>query len=188
MARSCVGRVPTDLGMSAEDQTLSSELRGEALLAAKRPKLQPLIDHIREVAQGRDHPRTECAETIADSWVVDVGGTRRSRPARQVAPDRWAASARIESAVRPNQLAPHSGADRPRCLSHNPLASPVVANRGRRDPPLPVLIPMQPAVPAGTTSHVRPPSESTYSASADTGTNLRRPCFTVRSRPERISS
>jgi len=56
--------------MSAEDQTLSSELRGEALLAAKRPKLQPLIDHIREVAQGRDHPRTECAETIADSWVA----------------------------------------------------------------------------------------------------------------------
>src|SRR5215217_5405029 len=32
-------------------------------------------------------------------------------------------------------------------LPHNPLASPVVPNRGRRDPPLPVLIPMQSAVP-----------------------------------------
>ena len=73
-------------------------------------------------------------------------------------------------------------------LSHNPLATAVVANRGRCNPPLPVLIPMQTAVPAGTTSHARPPSESTYSDSADTGTNRRRPCFTVRSRPERISS
>jgi hypothetical protein len=37
--------------MSTGDQILSSALRGEALLAAKRPKLQPLIEHLREVAQ-----------------------------------------------------------------------------------------------------------------------------------------
>jgi hypothetical protein len=52
MARSCVGRVPTDLGRSATDLILSAELHGEALLAGKRPELQPLIDHISEVARG----------------------------------------------------------------------------------------------------------------------------------------
>jgi hypothetical protein len=54
--------------MSTKDQILSSELHGEALLAARRPELQPLIDHLREVAQGRDDIRTECAGTIAGSW------------------------------------------------------------------------------------------------------------------------
>jgi hypothetical protein len=38
-------------------------LHGEALLTAKRPELQPLIDHLREVAQGRDDIRVECAGT-----------------------------------------------------------------------------------------------------------------------------
>jgi hypothetical protein len=38
--------------MSTKDQILSAELHGEALLAAKRPELQPLIDHLREAAQG----------------------------------------------------------------------------------------------------------------------------------------
>jgi hypothetical protein len=33
--------------MSAKDQILSAELHGEDLLAAKRPELQPLIDHLR---------------------------------------------------------------------------------------------------------------------------------------------
>jgi hypothetical protein len=60
--------------MSAKDQALSAELHGEALLTAKRPELQPLIDHIREVAQGRDDVRTECAGTIAGSWFA---GTAR---------------------------------------------------------------------------------------------------------------
>jgi hypothetical protein len=54
--------------MSTKDQILSAELHGEALLAAKRPELQPLIDHIREVAQGRDDIRVECAGVIAGSW------------------------------------------------------------------------------------------------------------------------
>jgi hypothetical protein len=44
-------------------------------LAAKRPELQPLIDHLREVAQGRDDIRTECAGTIAGSWLA--GPARR---------------------------------------------------------------------------------------------------------------
>jgi hypothetical protein len=54
--------------MSTKDQILSSELHGEALLTARRPELQPLIDHLREVAQGRDDIRVECAGTIAGSW------------------------------------------------------------------------------------------------------------------------
>jgi hypothetical protein len=48
--------------MSTKDQTLSAELHGEALLTARRSELQPLIDHLREVAQGRDDIRTECAD------------------------------------------------------------------------------------------------------------------------------
>jgi hypothetical protein len=56
--------------MSTKDQILSSELHGEALLTARRPELQPLIDHLREVAQGRDDIRTECAGTIAGSWFA----------------------------------------------------------------------------------------------------------------------
>ena len=55
--------------MSTKDQILSSELHGEALLTARRPELQPLIDHLREVAQGRDDIRVECAGTIAGAWV-----------------------------------------------------------------------------------------------------------------------
>ena len=43
--------------MSTKDQTLSAALYGEALLAAKRPEPQPLIDHLRGVAQGRDDLR-----------------------------------------------------------------------------------------------------------------------------------
>jgi hypothetical protein len=37
--------------VSTKDETLSAELHGEALLTAKRPELQPLIGHLREVAQ-----------------------------------------------------------------------------------------------------------------------------------------
>jgi hypothetical protein len=58
--------------MSTKDQILSSELHGEALLTARRPELQPLIDHLREVAQGRDDIRVECAGTIAGSWFSSI--------------------------------------------------------------------------------------------------------------------
>jgi hypothetical protein len=54
--------------MSTKGQTITAALHGEALLAAKRPEVQPLIDHLREVAQGRDDIRIECAGTIAGSW------------------------------------------------------------------------------------------------------------------------
>jgi hypothetical protein len=60
--------------MSTKDQTLSAELHGEALLTARRPELQPLIEYLREVAQGRDDIRTECAGTLAGSWF---SGARR---------------------------------------------------------------------------------------------------------------
>jgi hypothetical protein len=53
--------------VSTKDQVLSSELHGEALLTARRPELQPLIDHLREVAQGRDDIRVECAGILAGS-------------------------------------------------------------------------------------------------------------------------
>ena len=36
-----------------------------APLAAQRPELQPLIEHLRETAQGRDDIRVECAGLIA---------------------------------------------------------------------------------------------------------------------------
>jgi hypothetical protein len=61
--------------MSTKDQTLSAALHGEALLAARRPELQPLIDHLRAVAQDRDDLRTECAGIIAGSWFAS--GVRR---------------------------------------------------------------------------------------------------------------
>jgi hypothetical protein len=54
--------------MSTKDQILSSELHGEALLTAKHPELQPLIDNLREAAQGRDDIRIECAGILAGSW------------------------------------------------------------------------------------------------------------------------
>jgi hypothetical protein len=58
--------------MSTKDQILSSELHGEALLTAKRPELQPLIDHLREVAEGCDDVITECAGVIAGSWFSSI--------------------------------------------------------------------------------------------------------------------
>jgi hypothetical protein len=61
--------------MSTKDQILSSELHGEALRTARRPELQPLIDHLRDVAQGRDDIRVECAGTIAGGWFAS--GVRR---------------------------------------------------------------------------------------------------------------
>src|SRR4029453_11556781 len=61
--------------MSHKNQVLSATLHGEALLTAGRPELQPLIDHLREVAQGRDDIRTECAGIIA-GWVF-AGSARR---------------------------------------------------------------------------------------------------------------
>ena len=41
------------------DQTLFTALHSESLLAAERAELQPLIDHLRGVAQGRDDIRVE---------------------------------------------------------------------------------------------------------------------------------
>jgi hypothetical protein len=66
----------TDARDEHRDQTLSSgPLMGGVLLTAKRPELQPLIEHLREAAQGRDDIRVECAGTIAGSWFAS--GARR---------------------------------------------------------------------------------------------------------------
>jgi hypothetical protein len=59
--------------MSTADQKLSAELHGEALLTAKRAELQPLIDHLRDVAQSRDDIRTECAGVMAGAWLGAIG-------------------------------------------------------------------------------------------------------------------
>ena len=61
--------------MSTEDQAFSAALHGQAPLAAKRPELQPLIDHLRDIAQGRDDLRTQVAGIIAGSWFAE--GARR---------------------------------------------------------------------------------------------------------------
>jgi hypothetical protein len=58
-----VGRPPSLHPPDTKDQTLSSELHGEALFAAKQLELQPSIDHLREVAQDRGYIRTECVGT-----------------------------------------------------------------------------------------------------------------------------
>jgi hypothetical protein len=58
--------------MSSKDETLSAEIPREALLAAKRPELQPLIDHLREVAQRRNDIRVERRGTHRRG-AVDVG-------------------------------------------------------------------------------------------------------------------
>jgi hypothetical protein len=75
-----VGSVGNTEAVSTKDQPLAAEIHGEALLAslvlaARRPELQPLIDHLREVVQGRDDLRTEVAGVIAGSWFA--GGGRR---------------------------------------------------------------------------------------------------------------
>jgi hypothetical protein len=59
--------------MPTKDQTITAALHGEALLISKRPELQPLIDHLREVAQGRDDIRVEVAGVIAGSWFAGAG-------------------------------------------------------------------------------------------------------------------
>jgi hypothetical protein len=56
--------------MSTADQILSSALHGEALLTARRPEMQPLIDHLREMA--RDDIHVECAGVIAGWWFADT--------------------------------------------------------------------------------------------------------------------
>jgi hypothetical protein len=58
--------------MSTADQKLSAALHGEALLTAQRPELQPLIDHLAELAQGRNDIRTECAGVIAGAWFGGI--------------------------------------------------------------------------------------------------------------------
>ena len=72
---SCLPGVGNTEAVSTKDQALAAALHGEALLAARRPELQPLIDHLRETAQGRDDIRTEVAGVIAGSWFA--GGGRR---------------------------------------------------------------------------------------------------------------
>ena len=69
----CVSLTAPHLGMSTKDQILSAELHGEALLTAKQPELQPLIDHLREVAQSRDYIRIECAGVVAGAWFGGIG-------------------------------------------------------------------------------------------------------------------
>jgi hypothetical protein len=105
--------------VSTSDQVLSAALHGEALLAAKRPELQTLIDHLRGVAQGRDDIRTECAGVIAGSWFAGAGRRGEELIAagllmlaghvdldepRPVDTNWLGASPRVNCSVRPDQL------------------------------------------------------------------------------------
>jgi hypothetical protein len=65
-------------GRSAKDQVLSTELHGEALLAAKGPELEPLINHLREVAQGRRRYPRRIRPPLAGWWFADTA--RRGEP------------------------------------------------------------------------------------------------------------
>ena len=56
--------------MSTDDQTLSSKITGEAMLAAQRAELQPIIDQLAEVCQGRDDLRIEAAGNMAGAWFA----------------------------------------------------------------------------------------------------------------------
>jgi hypothetical protein len=56
--------------MSTKDHVFSAALHGEALLRGKRPELLPLVNELRELSQGRDDIRTECAGIIAGSWFA----------------------------------------------------------------------------------------------------------------------
>ena len=57
--------------MSTADQKLSSAITGEALLAAQRSELQPIIDQLAEVSQGRDDLRIEAAGNMAGAWFAN---------------------------------------------------------------------------------------------------------------------
>jgi hypothetical protein len=62
--------------MSTEDQILSSALHREALLRAKRAELDPLMAELRELTDGRDDIRVECASTIAGYRFPSPGMAR----------------------------------------------------------------------------------------------------------------
>ena len=54
--------------MSTRDQTLASEIHGEALRLAQDERLQPLLEQLAAVAAGRDDLRTEVAGILAGKW------------------------------------------------------------------------------------------------------------------------
>ena len=56
--------------MSTAEETHAARLHGEALLAALRVELQPLIDQLAEQAGGRDDLRAQCAGLIAGWWFA----------------------------------------------------------------------------------------------------------------------
>jgi hypothetical protein len=57
--------------MSTDDQRLSSAITAEALLAAQRAELQPIIDQLAEACQGRDDLRIEAAGELAGAWLAN---------------------------------------------------------------------------------------------------------------------
>lgn len=57
--------------MSTDDHARSSALHGEAPLAAQDDTvLQPLLDRLAKVAEGRDDLRAEVAGTLAGLWFA----------------------------------------------------------------------------------------------------------------------
>ena len=59
--------------MSTADQTRAAELHGTALLLAQDPALQPLLNHLADLAGGRDDLRTQEAGVLAGLWFASPG-------------------------------------------------------------------------------------------------------------------
>ena len=73
--------------MSTKDQTLSAELYGEALRTARRSELQPLINHLRDVARGRDAIRTRMRWSDVGRLVPQPLTAQRIRLGLEAPPD-----------------------------------------------------------------------------------------------------
>src|SRR4051812_7139473 len=94
------------------------------------------------------------------------------------------------------ELGPGGGLGLAAAATHDPLAGRGVADRDSGQEALALLVPVDAAFPAGAAAtvahHQTAPlscsSSATYSATAAAGIRRARPCWTVRSRPERISS
>lgn len=59
--------------MSTADEKLASEIHGVALLAAQDDALQPLLDRLAELADGRDDLRRQEAGVLAGLWFASPG-------------------------------------------------------------------------------------------------------------------
>lgn len=60
--------------MSTDDQKLSAQIHGEALVSARDHVPQEVLDRLAEVTAGREDLRTEVAGTMAGRWFATLDG------------------------------------------------------------------------------------------------------------------